>query len=97
MCYEYDRTIPDCGMHLLQLYMEYGVYESAITLVENIIRANKGAKLGVHHYKTWDCDLPRVVLDVYSLRLSREADFPLDKIKYMLLLVSWTILLMTHQ
>lgn len=92
MCQEYDPRVPDCGVQLTNLYLRNGLLNDAYSTVFDLIKLSKSSKMGVSHFKTWDCDLPMTVNKVQSYRIaSNTTHFSTGELKYMVLLVSGRI------
>ena len=87
MCYEFNAMIPDCGVFLIHLYLFHGQLDDAVKIVKELIQLEKSNKIGVHHYKIWDCDLPRAVFMTYSYSHRFAAKLTSSVAKFMLLMV----------
>jgi hypothetical protein len=89
MCHDYNPRIPDCGVQLAGLYTNNGLLVDAYTIIQELIKLSKPSRMGISHFKTWNCDLPKIVNIVQGYRLmSNTTQFSTAEMKYMLLLVS---------
>lgn len=90
MARDFAPTSTEVRVALMKLYLHFEVFEKSFELIDDTVKMGKKEKIGLSFYKSWDCDLPCLILATYHKALLDQIITSIDDMKrqYFLLLVS---------
>jgi uncharacterized membrane protein (GlpM family) len=101
MCRDFSDSNIECGISLVRLYLGYSQLNKAQDALESMLVLERQKRAMLNYIYPYDCDLPTVAIEVYAAVLvANENSMDIlqrtNIAKYLLLLVSFSCLIMYH-
>ena len=68
MCRDYNPKQSECSIALCRLYITIGQIDPALEEIKLVLMQKKEDRLMLTTLKQWDCTVPSMVLDLFTLK-----------------------------
>lgn len=89
MCRDYDPKQLECYLILMNLYITLGQLEPALEELDAALKLDKASRAMLTYYRQYDCDLPRMAVELLTLKARQHNSLDADEAMYFLMLVSY--------
>ena len=87
MCTDYDPKQLECYLILMNLYVTLGQLQPALIELDIALKLEKPNRAMLTYYRQYDCDLPRMAVELLSLKARQQNTLDVDESMYLVMLV----------